>query len=103
RLGLLTDSDEPDQFSYALAAPEKPPVAAAVDHPAAPPKMAPAGKQTGGKDHIAPVTAAEFAARPTDAETVEPSAEPMRLPDDPGIEPDDVEGGEKAQNRFRLF
>ena len=41
------------------------------------------------------------AAVPTDAEAVEPAEELARLPDDPGVDPD--EEAEKSPRRFRLF
>lgn len=66
-----------------------------------------AGSETTGKgtdrseDHVTPVTAAAFAAVPSDAEAVEPAEELARLPDDPGVDPD--EEAEKSPRRFRLF
>lgn len=66
-----------------------------------------AGGETAGKgtdrseDHVRPVTAAAFAAVPADAEAVEPAEELARLPDDPGVDPD--EEAEKSRRRFRLF
>ncbi|MER8748121.1 heme biosynthesis protein HemY [Mesorhizobium sp. M1050] len=53
------------------------------------------------EDHVRPITAAAFAAVPTDAEGVEPAEEHTRLPDDPGVDPD--EEAEKSPRRFRLF
>ena len=50
---------------------------------------------------VRPVTAAAFAAVPADAEAVEPAEELARLPDDPGVDPDDE--AEKSPRRFRLF
>jgi len=38
---------------------------------------------------------------PADAEAVEPAEELARLPDDPGVDPDDE--AEKSPRRFRLF
>ncbi|TPK60952.1 heme biosynthesis protein HemY [Mesorhizobium sp. B2-4-19] len=66
-----------------------------------------AGSETTGKgtdrseDQVTPVTAAAFAAVPADAEGVEPAEELARLPDDPGVDPD--EEAEKSPRRFRLF
>jgi HemY protein len=66
-----------------------------------------AGSETTGKgtdrseDQVTPVTAAAFAAVPADAEAVEPAEELARLPDDPGVDPD--EEAEKSPRRFRLF
>jgi HemY protein len=54
-----------------------------------------------GEDHIRPVTAAAFAAVPADAEAVEPAEELSRLPDDPGVDPDDE--AQRSSRRFRLF
>ncbi|RWX68843.1 heme biosynthesis protein HemY, partial [Mesorhizobium sp. M4B.F.Ca.ET.089.01.1.1] len=53
------------------------------------------------EDQVKPVTAAAFAAVPDDAEGVEPAEELARLPDDPGVDPDDE--AEKSPRRFRLF
>ncbi|TIX25436.1 MAG: heme biosynthesis protein HemY, partial [Mesorhizobium sp.] len=53
------------------------------------------------EDHVRPITAAAFAAVPSDAEGVEPAEELARLPDDPGVDPD--EEAEKSPRRFRLF
>jgi HemY protein len=62
-----------------------------------------AGKQAESReeDHVRPITAAAFAAVPSDAEGVEPAEELARLPDDPGVDPD--EEAEKSPRRFRLF
>ncbi|MEI9417084.1 heme biosynthesis protein HemY, partial [Mesorhizobium sp. Cs1321R2N1] len=102
RLGQLIDSrDEPDAPVVAIEAaarPEKP--VDVIDHAAS-------GNEATGKDaesredHVTPVTAAAFAAVPADAEAVEPAEELARLPDDPGVDPDDE--AEKSPRRFRLF
>jgi HemY protein len=109
RLGQLIDSheDTPEAEVPAIAAPvvsvkEKP--ADVIDHPAVS-----AGKTTAatgavaesGEDLVTPVTATAFAAVPADAEAVEPAEELARLPDDPGVDPD--EEAEKSPRRFRLF
>ncbi|MEP6564915.1 MAG: heme biosynthesis protein HemY, partial [Mesorhizobium sp.] len=107
RLGQLIDSheDTPEAEMPAIAAPAKPAkerAAEVIDHPAA-------GKATDAieaaseaeADHVTPITAAAFAAVPADAEAVEPAEELARLPDDPGVDPDDEV--EKSSRRFRLF
>ncbi|TGV50533.1 heme biosynthesis protein HemY, partial [Mesorhizobium sp. M2D.F.Ca.ET.160.01.1.1] len=91
RLGQLIDSRdaEPDAPVVAIEAPGRPekPVDV-IDHAAT-------GNESTGKDaesredHVTPVTAAAFAAVPADAEAVEPAEELARLPDDPGVDPDD--------------
>lgn len=97
RLGQLIDSEE-TETPAALAAPAKPapattlPAAKRLDH---------AADEVG--EIIAPVTAAELAAAAEDAETGKAEGEPMRLPDDPGIDPDEAENEDKTSNRFRLF
>lgn len=105
RLGQLIDSrdDAPDAAVVAIEAPARPvsekPIDA-IDH-------ATAGSEATGKgtdrseDQVTPVTAAAFAAVPADAEAVEPAEELARLPDDPGVDPD--EEAEKSPRRFRLF
>ncbi|UVK56204.1 heme biosynthesis protein HemY [Mesorhizobium sp. AR02] len=105
RLGQLIDSrdDAPDVAVVAIEAPA-PPVSEkpidVVDH-------AVQGSEATGKgtdrneDHVTPVTAAAFAAVPAEAEAVEPAEELARLPDDPGVDPD--EEAEKSPRRFRLF
>ncbi|UVK39801.1 heme biosynthesis protein HemY [Mesorhizobium sp. AR10] len=111
RLGQLIDSHEetPDAEVPAIAAPAKPAkerAAEVIDHP-----TVSAGKTTAADEaeperpdsegHVTPVTAAAFAAVPADAEAVEPAEELTRLPDDPGVDPDDE--AEKSPRRFRLF
>jgi len=105
RLGQLIDSrdDAPDAAVPAIEALAKPasekPIDV-IDH-AAPANEA-RGKETESReDDVTPVTAAAFAAVPADAEAVEPAEELTRLPDDPGVDPDDE--AEKAPRRFRLF
>ncbi|MER9462478.1 heme biosynthesis protein HemY [Mesorhizobium sp. M0387] len=106
RLGQLIDSHEEASEADVpvLAAPAKPTKEAEViDHPAvarsseAPTEPKPAV----GDDQVTPVTSAAFAAIPPDAEPVEPAEELARLPDDPGVDPDDE--AEKSPRRFRLF
>ncbi|MBB6409512.1 heme biosynthesis protein HemY [Mesorhizobium sangaii] len=62
-----------------------------------------AGKEAEGReeDQVRPITAAAFAEVPANAEAVEPAEEHARLPDDPGVDPD--EEAEKSPRRFRLF
>ncbi len=107
RLGQLIDSheDAPAAEVPVLAAPAKPAKEAEViDHPALAKTISEAPtepKSVVGEDHVTPVTAAAFAAVPSDAEAVEPAEEVIRLPDDPGVDPDDE--AEKSPRRFRLF
>jgi HemY protein len=107
RLGQLIDSheDAPAAEVPVLAAPAKPAKEAeVVDHPAVARTISEAPiepKSVVGDDHVTPVTAAAFAAVPTDSEAVEPAEEVIRLPDDPGVDPD--EEAEKSPRRFRLF
>jgi HemY protein len=112
RLGQLIDSHEaaPEATAPAIAAPVKPAKEKAIeliDHPvvATDKTVAATERQVDsenpGEDHVTPVTAAAFAAVPTDAEAVEPAEELARLPDDPGVDPDDE--AEKSPRRFRLF
>lgn len=101
RLGQLIDSrdDAPDSGIPAIEAPagparEKP--VEVIDH------ASPGNERNEAReDHVTPVTAAAFAAVPADAEAVEPAEELARLPDDPGVDPDDE--AEKSSRRFRLF
>jgi HemY protein len=105
RLGQVIESDEdgPEIDAPVLSPPVASSVVVEADRPASAPKAVPAEKEPAtAVDSIAPVTAAELAAVPTDAEALEP-AEPMRLPDDPGIEPEDEEPDAKSSSRFRLF
>jgi HemY protein len=107
RLGQLIDSHEEAHEAEVpvLAAPAKPAKEAEViEHPA----VAKAVSETPAEpksavtdDHVRPITAAAFAEVPTDAEAVEPAEEIVRLPDDPGVDPD--EEAEKSPRRFRLF
>jgi HemY protein len=113
RLGQLIDSheDTPDAARPAIAAPAGPARETAtetVDHSdisASETTAATDGRgvleSAVGEDHIRPVTAAAFAAVPSDTEAVEPAEELARLPDDPGVDPDDE--AEKSSRRFRLF
>ncbi|KRB16520.1 heme biosynthesis protein HemY [Mesorhizobium sp. Root695] len=105
RLGQLIDSHDDAPASAA-------PVIEALAKPTSEKKPAEviddAGQgEAAGKDaeshenHVRPITAATFAAVPTDAEAVEPAEELARLPDDPGVDPD--EEAEKSPRRFRLF
>ncbi|TPN43908.1 MULTISPECIES: heme biosynthesis protein HemY [unclassified Mesorhizobium] len=105
RLGQLIDSrDETPGAAVpvieALAKPASETPVDAIEHATA------SGEATGKaaesrEDHVRPVTAAAFAAVPADAEGVEPAEELTRLPDDPGVDPDDE--AEKSPRRFRLF
>ncbi|MER9417806.1 heme biosynthesis protein HemY [Mesorhizobium sp. M0306] len=110
RLGQLIDSHEetPEAPVPAIAAPAKPmeetaeaiePTAVAAETPSAATEERPENRA--GEDHVTPVTAAAFAAVPEDAEAVEPAQELTRLPDDPGVDPDDA--ADKSTRRFRLF
>ncbi len=107
RLGQLIDSHEETHEAEVpvLAAPAKPAnEAEVIDHPAAAKTIneAPAEpKPAAADDHVRPITAAAFAAVPSDAEGVEPAEEIVRLPDDPGVDPEDE--AEKSPRRFRLF
>lgn len=105
RLGQLIDSHEDEADVPVLAAPAKPTKEAEViDHPAVAKTISEAPtepKPAVGDDQVTPVTAAAFAAIPNDAEPVEPAEELARLPDDPGVDPDDE--AEKSPRRFRLF
>ncbi|UCI30655.1 heme biosynthesis protein HemY [Mesorhizobium sp. B4-1-4] len=105
RLGQLIDShdDAPDGAVAAIEAPAKPvpekPIDV-IDHVAQANEAT--SKETESRDdHVTPVTAAAFAAVPAGAEAVEPAEELTRLPDDPGVDPDDEAG--KSPRRFRLF
>jgi len=105
RLGQLIDSrdDAAETTVPVIEALAKP----ASEKPIDAIEPATAGSETTGKgtdrseDHVTPVTAAAFAAVPADAEAVEPAEELARLPDDPGVDPD--EEAEKSPRRFRLF
>lgn len=105
RLGQLIDGrdDAPETTVPVIEALAKP----ASEKPIEAIEPDTAGGETAGKgtdrseDHVRPVTAAAFAAVPADAEAVEPAEELARLPDDPGVDPD--EEAEKSRRRFRLF
>lgn len=105
RLGQLIDSrdDAPETTVPVIEALAKP----ASEKPIDAIEPATASSKTTSKgidrseDHVTPVTAAAFAAVPADAEAVEPAEELARLPDDPGVDPD--EEAEKSPRRFRLF
>jgi len=113
RLGQLIDSHEdvPDEARPAIAAPAGPARERTTD--TIDPSDVSVGETTAategrgvlesavGENHIRPVTAAAFAAVPTDAEAVEPAEELARLPDDPGVDPDDE--AHRSSRRFRLF
>ncbi|TJW13629.1 MAG: heme biosynthesis protein HemY [Mesorhizobium sp.] len=110
RLGQLIDGhEEADAGVPAIAGPARPAtekMAEVIDHPAVS-----AGKTSTpiereaerriGEEQVTAVTAAGFAAVPANAEAVEPAEELARLPDDPGVDPDDE--AEKSPRRFRLF
>ncbi|MER8378303.1 MULTISPECIES: heme biosynthesis protein HemY [unclassified Mesorhizobium] len=110
RLGQLIDSDEDTQEASvpAIAASAKPvqETAEAIEHTAVAAETPGTATEAetenrAGEDHVTPVAAAAFAAVPDDAEAVEPAQELTRLPDDPGVDPDDEAG--KSTRRFRLF
>ncbi|QIA21177.1 MULTISPECIES: heme biosynthesis protein HemY [unclassified Mesorhizobium] len=105
RLGQLIDSDEdaPDAAVPTIAGPIEPAKenvielnpAGSAERPTA------AAASESGEDDVAPVNATAFAAVPPDAEAVEPAEELARLPDDPGVDPDDQD--QKSPRKFRLF
>ncbi|TIS71193.1 MAG: heme biosynthesis protein HemY, partial [Mesorhizobium sp.] len=105
RLGQLIDSDEdaPDAAVPTIAAPIEPAKENVIElNPAGSaerPTTAEASES--GEDDVAPVNATAFAAVPPDAEAVEPAEELARLPDDPGVDPDDED--QKSPRKFRLF
>ncbi|MBZ9675396.1 heme biosynthesis protein HemY [Mesorhizobium sp. ES1-1] len=104
RIGHLIDNDdetsEPEASSRpALSGPGGDKRAEMIDQ-AAPGE--PIGKPIEDhEDHVRPITAAAFAEVPADAEVVDPAEELARLPDDPGVDPDDE--ADKSSRRFRLF
>jgi HemY protein len=111
RLGQLIDSheDRPEVAVPAIAAPAMPAgekaevvdgAAVAAGRPDAETEDQMESASRAGEDHFTPVTAAAFAEAPANAGAVEPE-EPARLPDDPGVDPDDDD--EKSPRRFRLF
>jgi HemY protein len=106
RLGQLIDSheDAPDAAVPTNAAPIKPAKENVIElNPAVSaekPTTAAAPERGEDEDHVTPVTATAFAAVPPDAEAVEPAEELARLPDDPGVDPDE---DQKSPRRFRLF
>ncbi|TIQ76465.1 MAG: heme biosynthesis protein HemY, partial [Mesorhizobium sp.] len=53
-----------------------------------------------GEDDAAPVTATASATVPPDGDAVEPVEEMARLPDDPGVDPDEED---QKPRKFRLF
>ena len=97
RLGQLIDNDEEDEVPAAPAVAQPLLRAVPAFEPAADQDRQPAAEV------IAPVTAAEQAAAPADAEAAGRPVEPMRLPDDPGIDPDAAQKDDEKPNRFRLF
>ena len=112
RLGQLIDAHEdgPDEGRPAIAAPAGLAVETAaetIDHSDGSADKTTATEVRGtvestvGEDHVRPATAAAFAAVPTDAEAVEPADELPRVPDDPGVDPDDE--ARRSSRRFRLF
>ncbi|MER8963365.1 heme biosynthesis protein HemY [Mesorhizobium sp. M0701] len=107
RLGQLIDGheDTPEAPVPAIAAPARPVQerAGTIEHTAETPGTATEEKMDdrAGEDHVTPITAAAFAQVPEDAEAVEPAQELTRLPDDPGVDPDDA--ADKSTRRFRLF
>lgn len=98
RLGPLIDSDEdaPDAAVPTIAAPIEPAKENVIElNPAgSAERPATAKASESGEDDVTPVTA-------TDAEAVEPAEELARLPDDPGVDPDDED--QKSPRKFRLF
>ncbi|RWB03554.1 heme biosynthesis protein HemY [Mesorhizobium sp.] len=105
RLGQLIDSDEdaPDAAVPTIAAPTKPEKENVIElNPAgsAERPTAVAASET-DEDDVAPVTATASAAVPPDGDAAEPAEEMARLPDDPGVDPDDEE--QKSPRKFRLF
>lgn len=106
RVGQLIDGHDDAAAPAALAAPAGSAETAAET--IAPAAVA-AAKATGGPAgadqpetaRVAPVTAAAFIAVPPDAEPVGQAVEPVRLPDDPGVDPEAE--AEKSPRRFRLF
>lgn len=110
RLGQLIDSHEetPEGPMPAIAAPAKPvqETAEAIEHTAVAAETPGTATEVrtenrAAEDHVTPITAAAFAQVPEDAEAVEPAQELTRLPDDPGVDPDDA--ADKSTRRFRLF
>ncbi|SIT57648.1 HemY domain protein [Mesorhizobium prunaredense] len=105
RLGQLIDSDEdaPDAAVPTIAAPTKPAKENVIElNPAgSAERPTTAGASETGEDDVAPVTATAFAAVPPDGDAVEPVEEMARLPDDPGVDPDDED--QKSPRKFRLF
>lgn len=103
RLGQLIDSDEdaPDAAVPTIAAPIEPAKENVIElNPAgSAERPTTAAASESGEDDVAPVNATAFAAVPPDAEAVEPAEELARLPDDPGVDPDD----QKSPRKFRLF
>lgn len=103
RLGQLIDSDEdaPDAAVPTIAAPIEPAKENVIElNPAgSTERPTTAAASESGEDDVAPVNATAFAAVPPDAEAVEPAEELARLPDDPGVDPDD----QKSPRKFRLF
>jgi HemY protein len=100
RLGHLIDSHEEaaETVVPAITVSSAPAKEKTIDAVSADGSAAPAASDA---DQVRPVTAAAFAEVPADAEVVEPAEELARLPDDPGVDPDDE--AEKAPRRFRLF
>ncbi|PAP93812.1 heme biosynthesis protein HemY [Mesorhizobium wenxiniae] len=105
RLGQLIDSDEdaPDAAVPTIAAPIEPAKENVIElNPAgSTERPTTAAASESGEDDVAPVNATAFAAVPPDAEAVEPAEELARLPDDPGVDPDDQD--QKSPRKFRLF
>lgn len=101
RLGpLLEHADrEPEFEAPALVRPAAPPVVEAGDHPV----TATDDESVATAEPTSPATAPEYPAHPSDVEVLDRPEPPMRLPDDPGIEPDDDEQDVKSTSRFRLF
>ncbi|MGX9573577.1 heme biosynthesis HemY N-terminal domain-containing protein [Mesorhizobium sp. f-mel] len=105
RLGQLIDSDEdaPDAAVPTIAAPIEPAKENVIElNPAgSAERPTTAAASESGEDDVAPVNATASAAVPPDAEAVEPAEELARLPDDPGVDPDEED--QKSPRKFRLF
>jgi HemY protein len=104
RLGQLIENDDAQEAPvHAIEAPAGPAAesVAAVMDPALASDDAGADRAESVDDQVTPVTAAAFAAVPEDAEAVAPAEDLARLPDDPGVDPE--EEAEKSTRRFRLF
>ena len=109
RLGQLIDSRRGRAGTAApvAAVPDEPAEAGDAEVDRSCTELPAAGDGSGqaepaGEDHVTPVDGGRPLppCRPM-PEAVEPAEEPARLPDDPGVDPDDE--AEKSPRRFRLF